>query len=176
MVSPAILAPTSAYAVASGLLAILTLPWCEARASAGLPNDKIKPRGRVERAEPGRRAIEEQVMRPLHSLPERGATPNRSAGSGQNAEEVRAARHRKKLARLGQPRPDHSRERFSLVARATQTARPTGVAVLRDPTDGSLQAHRIDRNAEEGELCAARRRSGTIAPARGGPNVGVCHG
>ena len=42
-VSLAVLAPTSAAAAALGLLAILILPRCEGRPTAGLPNDKIEP-------------------------------------------------------------------------------------------------------------------------------------
>jgi hypothetical protein len=104
-------------------------------------------------------------MLPSQSLPERGAMPDRPGGrgqstrptrQGQNADEVRAARHRKKLVPSGPPPPDHSREHFSAVARATRTARRTAAAVLRDPTAGSPQAHAIDGNAEEGRRWSVR--------------------
>jgi predicted MFS family arabinose efflux permease len=41
------LAPMSAAAACLGLLALLVLPRCEARATAGLLNDKIERRSRV---------------------------------------------------------------------------------------------------------------------------------
>ena len=90
-------------------------------------------------------------MLPLHSLPERGAMPDRPGGRGQstrptrqgrNADEVRAERHRKKLVPSGPPRPDHSREHFSAVARAARTARRTGVAV--HPADPPVALAALD--------------------------------
>jgi len=50
--SLAILAPASAAAAALGLLAILTLPRCEARAATKPPNDEIEPRSSVDSSMP----------------------------------------------------------------------------------------------------------------------------
>lgn len=51
-VSLTFLAPTSAAAAAIGLLAFLILPRGQARATAGLPSDKIEPRASVESSLP----------------------------------------------------------------------------------------------------------------------------
>jgi hypothetical protein len=99
-------------------------------------------------------------MLALRSLPVRGAMPDgpgaRSTRQGRNADEVRAERHRKKLAPSGLPRLDHSRVHFSSVAKATRTARRTRGAVLRHKIADSLQAHAIDGNMEKGKRWAVR--------------------
>jgi hypothetical protein len=117
-------------------------------------------------------------MPPLRSIPARAAMPDgpgsagrraRRTRQGSKAEKVRAEHRRKRLLPSGLPCLEH----FSAVARASRTARRIGVAVLRDPTADSLQAHVLDGNAENRKCWAgvARRRSITIASETGGRSM-----
>ena len=125
-------------------------------------------------------------MLPLRSVQARGAMPDGPGSAGRrarstrrdwSAEKVGATNRQKRLLPSGLPCLGHSRGHFSAVARATRTVRRTGVAVLRDPTADSLQAHVVETWVTgNAGLSVARRRSGTIASEPGGLRVGVCHG
>jgi hypothetical protein len=126
-------------------------------------------------------------MLPLCSLPERGAMPDTQDGSrnsrptrqGQNADEVRAERHRKKLAHLQarSARTMPASASRSLLGQADLSDGPASRSSAIRPRGAFSPTQSMEmRKRVSAELSTTRRRCGTIASEHGGLGVGECHG